>query len=75
MFIDSIFSILFFYIFIYFIEILGILGYQGMAFEEIDSAPWFVELFILIWVTITMFISIIMMVKRAGRFLISLFHK
>lgn len=55
------------FIFSYFIWILESLGYPGITFEETDTTPWFVEWPILIWIIITMFISIIMMVKRAVR--------
>lgn len=44
------------------------LGYNVSLFGKDEAAPWFLGWPLSIWIIVMMFISIIMMVKRAVRF-------
>ena len=63
----DIISFIVFLIFIYETSILENLGFIVITFGEADVVPWFLEWPLLIWIVITMFISIIIMVKRSAR--------
>lgn len=56
-------------------RILESLGYTTSLLGENEVVPWFFGWPLSIWIIFTMLIAIIMMVKRAFRFVMNMKHK